>query len=349
MLTFLDIRNDIAEFVEGGLSPSDDRVKDRANNIEERLLIRGDWYDTQRLVKIWVKNNTFALPYFVQRVIAANIGTSPAPTFDLGYEFEDHGPGEHGPLEPTYSGPALKDIGTSPCFFDIPPDMPGRLMAFSDAAEDLGKKLTVYAMRANKNQIFTGSTPGFELPILVWNGSPPSEGRINGDDVVAGNYSEEVQEIEAIRKPITQGYVCLYSVHPDIIADPTLLDDEDYAQHHPLWFLGKFHPDERRPTYRRYRVLDKTTRDATSILAWCKLRHVKMTRDDDPGLLRSRDAYVYEAMAMREERNRNTEAGRTFKAMALNELAAWHTDMRTEHRTVKFDESYSMGDRPSLD
>lgn len=353
MITRAQICAKIAPSVMNGLAPTNQTVIDTANRIQQRLLVRGNWYDTQRLIRLRCKNNTVPLPRFVDTVIAtATNGMSQGPVFGFGYEFMDHGPGEQAPMSETYCGMPLKDIGYSPVMFDIPWDTPQYIIAVSDQAADVGSSMKVWASTSNKNEVRSvdddAYLPYFELPILNWiNGE---EGRLAGADLVSANMSPvKVQEIHSLQKGITKGYICLYAVDPAIVADPALLNTAAYKYLHPLWFLGKYHPNDLIPEFRRYRLLNKSTRNWTRVHMWCKLRHVDMLRDDDLALLRSLDAYVYEAMAIRLEDAGDLAGAQQHKAAAINELQAWHSHQATPDRTIQWEESYANGSRMSLE
>lgn len=292
LFTLKQCRDFVKRFVDDG-SCRDARVDARIDEAMRRLWPEAEIYNSTHRMRIRAENSCFPLPYFAETVISADVDGSPAPVRNRFYEFLSSGPGD---LSVRSRGPtsAVIDEGEHPTQWDIPvADDAGtdrvepqyQLVAFTDSVEDFTseKKLTIRAFSSRLQE------QTISLRIAAWKDN--IEGTISGtwsDNFVS---SEFVRQISQVYKPVTSGYITLYAV------------DVNTNRMH---FLSKMHPKEERPSYRRYRLMNKCC-GATCVLLQVKLRYLTPTADDDILPIQNLDAIKFMIQALREEEAKNLQ------------------------------------------
>lgn len=275
----------------------------RVNEAIRRLMPKVTTSRLQQLVRMVVRNTEFALPREAEKVLWVDIDGTPASAFGRPYQFLQHGPGDFASRSRYSNTPQLEDLGEASYMFSLPgllgsydtdqdndagddDDYPlgFKLYAYSDAAADDGKELTVYGYGLLAQELRVASAgvslPGISVPIHQFAGGV--EGAITGplSSVTGSAYRfREIAVDGGVRKPVTEGYVTLYAVYPET---------------NEMWLVGKYHPDETIPMFRRYRIAGKpynrTQPSCNNVLMLVKMRFVTLTRANDIVPLDSLDA-----------------------------------------------------------
>jgi hypothetical protein len=334
MYTLGDARVFISKYVEAGLNPTSDAVKDRVNEIIESLLYRGNWKLTERKLRIATTNNVLPMPREVEKIIGdrVTIDRYVRNVFDMNYEFLENGPGEFGE---TYSScPNLLDLGWFPTFFEIPETVTKPIFAISTASSDVVKTITITGRDSARNEITE------EITINKWSGG--IEGTIiNFSDNITLS-TNNFYEITTVNKPVTDGYVTLYAY------------DSSTSN---LWFLSKYHMDETVPNYRRYRILNanmpdtRPTTDTTyghHVLCLVKLKYIPAKRDSDVLLIQNKEAIQLWAQAIREQNTGNIQQAKLFKLEAIEALNAQLTDTQTNEIKIQINDTSAWGRFPDI-
>lgn len=314
LFTVADARTVVAPFVEAGACPTSPQVLTIINECTQRLITKATWWNLQRKIRFYTTNNTVTLPREVEKVLMVTAEGSPARAFHQAYEFLEGGPGELCPGGGVDRD--LIDMGDGwPTFFDIPAANtttttdggPCRLAAFSTETADTSLNLTIWGVDTYSADICgTAGTPGVTLPITRWQGGV--EGTIKEPELSEtpnAVTTQSFKEITGVAKPVTLGHVCLYTFEPTT---------------HRMYFLSKYHPDETRPSYRRYRILCPGLSDHSNINCLVKLRYVPMIRDTDVLLIQNLGALKLMAAAIREENDRNLQLAEGYEQRAYRAL-----------------------------
>jgi len=284
------------KFVESGRCKNDALVTARINEAQRRLIESEDWKLTVRPVRFSVTLNTVPLPREFEAARLASTKSDPTPIRAQSYEYIESGPGFQ-PMAAWDNSTDLIDMGDGhPTFYPIPAEWHNTGMyvfAASTSSADKDKNITLYGRKINGEELLTNGTPGVSVPINYWTGGEdgsltefPSPVALNAETNFPTG-ADLIQDIDGIKLPDgRKGYVSLYAVS----ADP---------QH--MYFLSKYHPDETRPGYRRYRYLGADEDCATCIRCMCKLRYTPLSREDDVLLIQNPSAIKLMVMAIREE------------------------------------------------
>lgn len=318
-----DAYNLCNRFVESG-SCSSTVVYARITEACRRLMVKADWAHTTQTVRIRTNNQMFPLPREAESIRAANVENEAVAVFGQTYEFLTSGPGE---IMHKVSSSGLKDLvdaGNFPTMYDPPSiedfddsesDATNRtlgegypLIAFSTDQEDVGRTLTIYGRNKYLND-HSGSgatfTPGESLKINMWAGGV--EGSITGAWADFAQTTKLYREITKWVKPITKGYITLYSLD---------------ATNNYMWILAKAHPDDTVPVWRRYKLsgqpLDQS--ESANVLALCKMKALPLTRADDVLPIQNLDAIKLMVIAIREENAGNFENALAYEQDAVRLL-----------------------------
>jgi hypothetical protein len=258
MITFIDLKDYLAPYVDGGVCPDDPRVKRTVDEAIERLVNKPALAHKLLLrhVKMTLRGSYLTLPRCFDRILKARIdGARSTGVYSVWYEFLSSGPGPE-----NMSSLDLVDSGEVCTQYDPPEDSAGYYMiAFSDSLEDAGKEVFI-----------RGLTPtGAEV-----RGPYDAVGetlKLSGTAGTAIKSFGLFTMITNVRKPATVGYVFLAAVSPT-----------DGKVYH----LASYGPTETSPSYRRYQIngLGYDEQDAAftaDLKALVKMRPVPITHDTD--------------------------------------------------------------------
>lgn len=314
LFTLKQGRDFVRRFVNDG-SCKDSQVDARVDEAMRRLWPEALTYNSTQRLRIRSENSCFPLPYFAETVVSVDVDGSPAPVRNRFYEFLSSGPGD---LSVRSRGPTtgVIDDGEHGTQWDIPvADDAGtgrveqqyKLVAFSDDREDFisGKTLKIRGFSHRLQEIT------ITLKINSW--SDETEGLVQGswED---NNISEEyMRQVSQVYKPVTRGYVSLYAVDPVTSR---------------MHFLSKMHPKEERPSYRRYKVLNKCC-GTTCLLLLIKMKYITPEEDDDILPIQNLDALKLMVQALREEDAKNLQL-----SLVLEEKAKILLNKQLAHKEV---------------
>jgi len=337
LYTLAHARSFVSPFVESGTCPNKQVVLDRINEACRRLMDEGDWRCTLARFRFVTNNNTITLPRNAEAVLHVDIDTVPRKVFGQSYEFLESGPGELD-VQDGY-GSDLMDLGGGwPTFFEMPYDddnavIPSTLIALSTKTEDVGQLITIRGFTSLNNEVFTGATPGEQLRIGHWQNGV--EGVLNANDLPDRSVNTFIQ-ITAVQKPVTRGYISLYTY-----------DSSD----HRMYFLGKYHPEETNPGYRRYRLASPDFDNARNVLCLVKLRHVELVHDTDVLPIQSLDALKAMVIAIREENAGNDTKAEASRVKAIRILERQLRNSRespSEGEGLQVISEFALGSAPNL-
>ncbi len=268
----------------------------RINEAVRRLFPKTNASRLIQPIRMVVRNSEFALPREAEKIMWVDTDGVPASIFSKPYEFMHNGPGDFAYNSRSTATPQIKDLGEKPYMFSLPgllgsdddnqtndrsttnaddDDYPlgFTLAAFSEYADDVGKEITVRGWDILAQEIrlpVTGglSSPGLTIKINQFYGGV--EGSINGTWSTLEHSSQNFRDIGQIYKPVTKGHITIYAI---------------YEATNEMVLVGKYHPDETLPMFRRYRFTSKPyvrlQPSCTNVLMLVKMRYVPMTRATD--------------------------------------------------------------------
>ena len=290
-------REAVAPEVKYGRPKDSSEVLDAINEATRILMLDPNLQANNiRRIQIRTSGCHVALPLDVAAVLEVGFCSAPANVFSMWYEFLEGGPGLM--VNDNSSGfNDLVDLGTFPTFFPISGVQ--KVVAFSDDPEDVLETLKIRGYDTTKKEIFTAEGVGEDIPINSWlNGE---EGQINYDNIKPS--SSLFCGINSLVKPITKGFVSLFAI-----------DGTD------MWFLGKYHPDETSPGYRRYRITASCCSDSECVTMLVKLQYVPLKYDSDVLQIQNLEALKAMVKGQTEKYYGNIEKGMAFHAEAVRTL-----------------------------
>lgn len=327
--TFGHAKTQLCAYVRGGMRSDADETATDINEAIRVLMEMGNWKHTVKKLNIYTYNNCVAMPRNVDHVIAVDFDSCPALVHGQWFEFTEAGPGELS----SGNNLAYKDLhdeGMHPTFFPITDVNDAQyLIAFSTAAADATKSFRVRGLNSMFEDI-APTVPGEILPIHHWSGSV--EGTIQNIAQYAYS-SEQFVEITSIQKEQTTGYVTLYAYDPD----------NSY-----LWMLGKYHPYDTDPHFRRYRITATNTEVGDSVSMLVKIKHVDLVHDSDPLPIQSLEALRWMLIALNKQRNEDLESGLRHQAMAVETLDNQLKNAPVANVPIDVQGPFSFGDIPDL-
>jgi len=324
LYTLSQAREKVKAHVDGG-SCITAKIDEYINDALERLMESERWDSLQVMTRITTCNACFPLPYNVSGVIGASIDGTPANIFNRAYQFMHAGPGDLDLRTRSSSFRDLADMGEYATMFDIPHayentvsgatstvELPDglKLCAFCTDAADEGSSFKVMGYKASGEIVRDGSVDGEEIMVARWSGGVDgSVPMVISDSVWDGiRLSTNLfGNVTQVVKAETQGYVSLYAVDTDTDR---------------MFFLGKYHPRQTIPQFRRYRITNKEAGvSATTVLALLKLRYVPLVEATDVLPIESMQAVKLMVMSISEENKQNLQGSVALAQLAVNLLS----------------------------
>jgi len=225
MITLGDAIPMLAKYCGAGKYPIDPTVVDDINQAIEVMMNKPkNWTHLTMNLILCAPNGQLTLPREVAKVIKCRVNGAFADVQSRWYEYLSNGPGllEDQSFD-RYS--PLIDRGFVCTQYDIPEGLPMFLSVVSDRDEAADAKLLIRGHDETGREVQTGNAWGEYIPIV---GGTASKMWITG---------HLFADITCIEKPVTKGYVFISAILPETGV---------------RYFLGSIHPDETRPTYRRY-------------------------------------------------------------------------------------------------
>lgn len=335
IITFGDAKTALARHVRTGRCPDNADVAFDINEACDRLLRAQDTLYSLDILRIWTQNNSISLPRGYVSARMVRIDYIPRSIQTVPYEFL-----EFGPRNATNAHTQLVDEGVGhPCFFNVPSDQEYGLFCASSEQEDEVQSLQFRAIRNDGSMILLDGSPDLTLPIKFWNGG--AEGSLTYQPT--NQFSTTVSKVTQVLLPSgLKGYISFYAVDPD-----------DGS----MWFLSRYHPEETRPAYRRYRlpnfnngtVFGSTTRgtdpeDGLCVECLCKKEHVTMSRDNDILTVQNLEALKLMLMAIHwEDSDINKSA--VYKQLALENVKIQESNQtRGDTPTINFKGTFGSAD-----
>lgn len=302
----------------------------RINEAVRRLLPKTNASRLVQPIRMIVRNSQFALPREAEKVMWVDTNGVPASVFGKPYEFMHTGPGDLVYRSYSTSSPQVKDLGDKPYMFELP-DLAGPddenftndhttntddddypdgfiLAAFSEYTEDVGKEITIRGWDILAQEIrlpVTGglSSPGLTIKINRFlNGT---EGSISGTWSQIEHSAQNFRDISQVYKPVTKGHITIYAI---------------YESTNEMWMVGKYHPDETLPMFRRYQLtskpFDRKQPSCTNVLMLVKMRYIPLTRSTDVVPIDSLDALKNMCISISYENSKDLENALRFELNA---------------------------------
>jgi hypothetical protein len=311
LYTLSDARAEVSEvIVPGGSCATGGFVDKRINSALRRLMISHDAPETMAILKVTTDKPYITIPRGLQTPRAINVCNVPAPLHHHSYSFAPAGPGE------CYNMAAPITLEMQPGYVHTAFDTTAntRLVAFTTSLADQTKSISIYGVKPNGEDI----VGGFDIPIRRWKDGIEGEIEATGIDFSVTFSSEasrpEVGQITGITLPHgLTSYVTLMAINPDTW--------ESY-------FLSKYHPEETKPGYRRFKIrnLDQcpcTPEKSREFTLLAKQEFIPLTRDDDILPIQSLDAIKFMVMSLAEENLRNPQTATLYTQRALSMLNAY--------------------------
>jgi hypothetical protein len=314
MLLWKDLKDNLASFAGDGSCDSDFVAKE-LNKAIRRLMCSRQWKSLSSMMRMAVIDTVFPMPYNVEAVLGVSVDGRPSTILGTEYQMVSGGPGDLDSWRPLALGGTvsnLADMGEHATMFDVPLDREGYVIAaFCTSAADTAKTIRIKGMGEKNEEVQE------ELRLTRWEGGV--EGQVSGmwgsGVAISSSAFRSVSRV-ILPDPALSGYVSLYAVYPS---------------ENQMYFLGKYHPSLRIPTFRRYRlttpIVDNvssssglaTTGSCATVLAQVKLKFVPYVDDYDVVPFESEEAIQYMMMAANAEKT-NPANGAQFEGLALRLL-----------------------------
>lgn len=324
-----DARAFVHESVRGGRCADDPEVLKAINAAEKMLMDEGDWKETTQTLRVCVYNGYAHLPRGVEGILKVGICGKATDAWHKAWEFVESGPGDID-MQPARCDLALLDAGMHPTFW--PFLIEGmRLVALSDNAADIDVEMDVYGKEAPYfEDVRRGAGPsggGEVLKIGQWTGGV--QGEIDRTDMMTRISASTFDQVTAVRKPVTQGYITLFGYDPDT---------------HAIQYLAKYHPNEVDPAFRWYRIAGAlpdlfrtdSTADPYAVVVKClvKIGHVDHIFDDEQLHIQNLLAIEMGIKSIEEKKRGNFQLGLAYQADAIRLLTKERKNHNREQKVI---------------
>jgi hypothetical protein len=260
MLTFGEAKQSRLKRISGNCTSSDD-FKDLLNDAVQELMIRGNFWNTIKVMTGCIYNQCLTFPRMVSTVLALNhCGSAPPKnqwfSFDAVLPDQVHHWNRHGNFRCSHDL-ALADSGTSSVFNQIPCLLPRFLRFYITQPTDSGKTITIFGKSAGVEVLTTRSDGTIQPGLVISLAVPFVQTSIAFDAV------------DRVVKDVTDGVVYCYQT--DGIN---------------LFPLATYSPTETLPEYRTSRLVmsgcgTNCDRWPSRVSALVKLKHIPVENDDD--------------------------------------------------------------------
>lgn len=279
--------------------PESTEFLSQLNQVQRRLLRRGNWWDTEWLVRFCVHDNCVTWPRWVATVLGVRpCGSDAAQMFNQWYSII-------GPTcRDTFCGNiAITSINTAPTYNTVS-GTTGRLIRYYVTKQnDIGKTITIFGRKYGGEPLQELDSDGNWQMGLTLTAAAPFV-----------SSSTLVTQIDAITRQATQGQARLYEYDPDT----DLLRD-----------LAVFDPNETNPRYRRSRIdsvcgmsacEDSNGVKQYQIEALIKLEFIPLVNDNDFLVIDNFDALKLGIQALRLEESNDEQLAEVKWLKAIREM-----------------------------
>ena len=320
-ITLLKLKKFVAPYVSGGVSFTDQRVIDRINEIEERLLNKNIWKNATATVSMCIVNGYITLSRDIETILKARVNGRFSHVWSQWYEFLSNGPGLLD--DKSYRFMDLVDRGFTPTQYDIPIASNAYLMCLSEFEDDDGATITIQGTDDEGKEITTNGVPG-ETLVLCKN-TPV--------------YSKNLfSSITSIQKDETSGYTYLCTWEPSTSV---------------RYHLSAYHPLETNPIYRRFAIGEMFTKqtdlklqqEACTQRLDCivKRQHVDLMHDNDIPVIQNTSAFKVMSLAINFENDSEVEKAMQLEAKAEKILEEQLKSTQTKEPELDFEIREGVG------
>lgn len=233
--------------------PYDPAVLETINLILERIYTMGKWKRGYVEVSLTQYDGQVTLPRYCQSLLFYRQNRFPCMIKNQWFEWQQWGCGYRDESQQNLI--ESYDKGAGYCSFrDF--SSPRQLRVKALEAEDAEISVTLQGIDSNDQRIYTTD--------------PYARHPINGEGVTltagTGDTTFTFKEFKGFVKPVTRGYIEVWTINPDTNADETM--------------IAVYDPGEENPDYRRYKVgnVDQTH---ITLHGLCKLKYTPLQSETD--------------------------------------------------------------------
>lgn len=313
MLLFKDLKQNLAPYIDDGACDPVAQMRG-LNTAIQRIMQSEQWKSLTSLMRMVVVDEIFPMPYNVEALLGIAINGRPSQIYGTEYQMVTGGPGDLDRWESCSSlsrTNGLTDQGEYATMFDIPNDKDGYvIVGYCTSAADASRVVKVQGYGLNNEEIRE------DVALKQWDGGVEGETSGTWGGHSTKNPYRSISRV-ILPEPGLTGYVSLYAVYPAT---------------NQMFFLGKYHPSLRIPTFRRYRLINRMHhgesltipashrhQHCVTVLAQVKLKFVPYVDDYDVVPIDSELAILNMLKAINMEKT-NPAAGAEFEALSLKLL-----------------------------
>lgn len=293
----LDAKNSTIKNIAGvGVDSSD--FADLINDAQRRLMRRGNWFDTEWVVRVCIQDMCVTWPRYVKTFLG---GRFQCDVPGLGVQNRWYSIRHTSPCSNCWSPQnVMEEIGTAPCYREISTATGVQLRYHVAKSDDLGKSITIYGTQYGGQPLQTRQPDGTWTEGITISATNPA------------SYSTElVTHITSIVREATQGLAWLFEYDP---VTGNLID------------LGMYEPTETNPRYRRSKlhgigaIPQQTNSYGTKTMcleALVKLNFIPAVLDTDFLFIDNLDAlkFMVQAIKAEEANDENLAEAKIIKAI----------------------------------
>lgn len=255
MITLKQARQATWKNIKGASDPYDPLVLETLNLVQERFYTMGKWKGSYVEVTLTEYDGVTTLPYRCQSLLFYRQNSWPTEIKNQWFEWQNWGVGYREAdgcnlIEAFDKGPGY-------CSFrDF--SEPRQLRIKTLEAADATISVTFQGTDSDDKRIYT--TDAYA--------THPINGEVVACVAGEGDTTFTFKTFTGFVKPVTRGYVEVWTINPDDNSDETL--------------IGQYEPGEEVPDYRRYKVGNATQSNPTNVIyGLCKLRYTPLASEVD--------------------------------------------------------------------
>lgn len=320
LYTFSDLKALVGKYARrtGSDVECGDPVAALANKAHSRLCQRRESSEyRERVIRAWTDNGMIALPRGVEMVIQCNVDGQPRKAFDRAYEFTEFGPGEIG----AEGGGSYVDLQLEgrhfPTFYDPPDASAVHLLAFCSDERDLGAAITIHGYGTHNEFVVDQVGIGESIACQIFREN--QRGAIDSNNLIKS--TKQYHTITAVQKARTHGFISL-------IGHRTVENGGNPDSHGDWYNLARYRPDETKPVYARYRVLNHDCANGHCLLLHCRLGHEDYIFDSDALIIQNMHALEFMAQACVLQDAEQINESLNYEVMAIQQLTNHNASVR---------------------
>lgn len=284
-----------------GVGVDSNDFADLINDAQRRLMRRGNWFDTEWVIRLCVQDRCVTWPRYVKTFLGGKFSCDSTP---LGVQNRWYSIRRETSCS-AYSAPrtVMEEIGTAPCYREISTATGSQIRYHVAKADDLGKTVRIYGTQYGGQPLQTRNPDGTWTDGIVITATNPA------------TYSTVlVTHITSVVRDATQGLAWLYEYDP---VTTNLID------------LAMYEPTETNPRYRRSKlngsgsVPTNTNSYGTKTMcleALVKLNFIPAILDTDFLFIDNLDALKFMVQAIKAEEANDEQLAEMKILKAIREL-----------------------------